>query len=68
MFEKRMTITNPDGSIKKFRKSDQDKRKIQKLKTFNEFQILKAYILNGIGWILNNYNFNDDLRYITLLQ
>jgi len=56
-----------DGSVK-LKKRKADKQTFDEINNYGEGKILMAYFLSGLGRLINNYEFNDTLRRITLIQ
>ena len=50
------------------KKKKTDKYVFREINNYGEGKILMAYFLSGLGRLLNDYNFNDTLRRITLIQ
>lgn len=41
---------------------------MQQLNGLSELRILEAFLLRPLGWVSGNYNFNETLRGVTLVQ
>jgi hypothetical protein len=63
------TITETKEKIKKkYRKNTSDRKRTQHMNNLSELKVLEAFLLRPIAWIIGNYNFNDTLRTVTLMQ
>ena len=38
------------------------------MNNLSEIRIMEAFLLRPIAWTIGNYNFNETLRYVTLIQ
>jgi len=45
-----------------------DRKHLQRMNNFSEWNIFQAYILSFMAGPINNYNFNNKLRRVTLIH
>lgn len=63
------TITETKEKIKKkYHKNISDRKRIQHMNNLSELKVLEAFLLRPVAWIIGNYNFNETLRTVTLIQ